>query len=103
MPLASVVVYGSIWCQTLIDGSTKEVITFGAAGFVVSMITPCESAAEYAREPESLNVMSCDSVPRPGRVGSVSSPTLLAAPTGVEMSWISIAGWNDVIRSEFEL
>ena len=41
----------------------------GFAGSVVSMITPWDSAAEYARVPLVLNVMSCDSVPRPGRVG----------------------------------
>jgi hypothetical protein len=52
--------------------------------------------------PSSENVMSCDSVPRPGRGGSESSPTDFGAP-GLEMSKTSIAGWNEVIRSELEL
>jgi hypothetical protein len=46
--------------------------------------------------------MSCDSVPSPGRVGSASSPTFAGAAK-FPMSKISMAGWNDVIRSEFEL
>ena len=45
-PRASVSVNGSAWCQTLIDGSRKLVMIAGWAGSVVSMITPCESAAE---------------------------------------------------------
>ena len=66
------------------------------------MITPCDSAAEYARVPSVENEMSCDSVPRPGRGGSASSPAFTGA-RGFEMSKYSIAGSNDVIRSEFEL
>ncbi len=52
--------------------------------------------------PSFEKLMSCDSVPRPGRVGSASSAVLTGAAK-FEMSKISIAGWNDVIRSEFEL
>ncbi len=74
----------------------------GFAGSVVSMITPWDSAAEYARVPLVLNVMSCDSVPRPGRVGSASSPAAIGDARSL-MSTTSIAGWIDVIRSEFEL
>ena len=102
MPVASVSVTGSDWCQTLIAGSRKLVTTAGAAGSVVSMITPCESAAEYARSPDSSNVMSCDSVPSPGRVGSASSAALRGLARS-EMSKTSIAGSSDVMRSEFEL
>ena len=46
--------------------------------------------------------MSCDSVPRPGRVGSASSPVFTGAAR-LLMSNTSIAGWNEVIRSAFEL
>ena len=52
--------------------------------------------------PSLLKLMSCDSVPRPGRVGSASSFTFVGAAK-FEMSNTSIAGWNEVIRSEFEL
>ena len=52
--------------------------------------------------PSWENVMSCDSVPSPGRVGRSSSPALAGA-AGLEMSKISIAGATEVIRSEFEL
>ena len=68
----------------------------------MSITTPCDSAAEYAREPSFEKLMSCDSVPSPGRVGSASSAVFTGAAK-LRMSKISIAGWKDVIRSEFEL
>ena len=45
-PLASVVVYGSAWCHTLMVGSSHVETMLGSAGFVVSMMTPCDRAAE---------------------------------------------------------
>jgi hypothetical protein len=77
-------------------------MTLGARGVVVSITTPCDSAAEYARLPSLEKVMSCDSVPSPGRVGIDSSVTFTGAAK-FEMSNTSIAGRNEVIRSEFEL
>ena len=94
--------YGSTSCQTLMAGSTQLEITVGSAGFSVLITTPWDSAAEYARVPSLLKLMSCDSVPRPGRVGSASSLTFVGAAK-FEMSNTSIAGWKEVIRSEFEL
>jgi hypothetical protein len=53
--------------------------------------------------PSLLKVMSCDSVPRPGIVGSGSSFTFSGAAK-FEMSKTSIAGVGELmIRSEFEL
>jgi hypothetical protein len=43
----------------LIAGSVQRVeTTLGSAGFVVSITMPWDSAAEYAREPSLLKVMS---------------------------------------------
>ena len=63
LPLGRVSVKGSDWCTTLIVGSTIWLICRGAAGLVVFRIRVCERAATYAREPELLKVMSCDSEP----------------------------------------
>ncbi len=93
---------GSDWCQTLIVSSSNSLMTLGLAGLVVSMTTPCESAAEYARVPDALKVMSWDSVPSPGRAERLSSPACLGT-SGSRTSMISIAGWIEVISSEFEL
>ena len=76
--------------------------TDGLAGSSVSRMMPCDSAAEYPRVPSSLKVMSCDSVPSPGRGGSATS-AIFFGRSSVRMSNTSIAGWNEVIRSEFEL
>ena len=101
----SVRVTGLAWCSTLMAGSTKEVTTKGSAGSSVLMMTVWESAAEYAREPSALKVMSWESVPRPGRTGSGMTPWFTGAV--VAMSVISQTSMPAlaalVISSELEL
>jgi hypothetical protein len=81
-----VIVNGSIWCQTLIVGSRNDEMIDGVAGSLVSMITPWESAAEYARVPSSENVMSCDSVGCSGSVISAMNVPFLPVPSGSSTS-----------------
>src|ERR671924_813890 len=98
----SVIVTGSAWWDTFTVGSNIVLRITGLDGLVVSRIDVCEIAAEYARVPAVLNVMSWESLPSPGRSGMGTFLT----NTGLLMSvmfQISIDGLMSVARSEFEL
>src|SRR5919106_4458896 len=100
--VGSVIVTGSAWCETFTVGSKMLLRIVGLAGLVVLRIVVCEIAAVYARVPVVLNVTSCESLPRPGKIGMGRFLT----KTGLLMSLISkisMEGLMSVARSELEL